>query len=94
MNGLKNMKRYHIARVYRRDNPKMTKGRFREFYQCDIDIAGEYDLMVPDAEVFAAIVDCLTQLQVGKFMIKVRRLPPFSLSRGSSATDDPLGSAL
>jgi len=28
------MKRYHIAKVYRRDNPAMTRGRFREFYQC------------------------------------------------------------
>ena len=34
MNRIKQMKRYHIARVYRRDNPAMTKGRFREFYQC------------------------------------------------------------
>src|SRR5579871_932763 len=30
----KHMKRYHIAKVYRRDNPAMTKGRYREFYQC------------------------------------------------------------
>jgi histidyl-tRNA synthetase len=29
-----NIKRYHIAKVYRRDNPAMTKGRMREFYQC------------------------------------------------------------
>ena len=34
------MKRYHIAKVYRRDQPIMTKGRYREFYQCDFDIAG------------------------------------------------------
>jgi histidyl-tRNA synthetase len=31
---IKNIKRYHIAKVYRRDNPAMTKGRMREFYQC------------------------------------------------------------
>ena len=29
----------------------MSKGRFREFYQCDFDIAGKYGLMIPDAEV-------------------------------------------
>jgi len=29
-----NIKRYHIAKVYRRDQPAMSKGRFREFYQC------------------------------------------------------------
>lgn len=28
------IKRYHIAKVYRRDQPAMNKGRFREFYQC------------------------------------------------------------
>ena len=34
MNKIKNIKRYHIAKVYRRDNPAMTRGRYREFYQC------------------------------------------------------------
>lgn len=36
MNGkeYQNFKRYHIAKVYRRDQPAMTKGRMREFYQC------------------------------------------------------------
>ncbi len=29
----------------------MNRGRFREFYQCDLDIAGAYPLMVPDAEI-------------------------------------------
>ena len=30
----RNIKRYHIARVYRRDQPAMNRGRYREFYQC------------------------------------------------------------
>jgi histidyl-tRNA synthetase len=51
LNGLGNIKRYHIARVYRRDQPQAARGRFREFFQCDFDIAGAYPLMVPDAEV-------------------------------------------
>ena len=38
MHGISNLERYHIARVYRKDNP--SKGRYREFYQCDCDIAG------------------------------------------------------
>jgi len=44
MNGFQyqNIKRYQIAKVYRRDQPAMTKGRMREFYQCDFDIAGVY----------------------------------------------------
>lgn len=34
MNKISSIKRYHIAKVYRRDNPATTKGRYREFYQC------------------------------------------------------------
>jgi histidyl-tRNA synthetase len=30
--NLASIKRFHIAKVYRRDNPQMSKGRFREFY--------------------------------------------------------------
>ena len=37
--------------MYRRDQPQMARGRFREFFQCDFDIAGSYPTMVPDAEV-------------------------------------------
>ena len=49
--AISNIKRYHIAKVYRRDQPQMTKGRFREFYQCDLDIAGSYPSMIPDSEI-------------------------------------------
>jgi histidyl-tRNA synthetase len=34
MNKIQTIKRYQIAKVYRRDNPAMTKGRYREFVQC------------------------------------------------------------
>lgn len=54
---IQNIKRYHIAKVYRRDQPAMTKGRMREFYQCDFDIAGSYDPMLPDAEVIRVICE-------------------------------------
>src|SRR3954469_10822586 len=40
---IQNIQRYHIAKAYRRDQPAMNKGRMREFYQCDFDIAGSYD---------------------------------------------------
>ncbi|KAJ1962895.1 Cytoplasmic and mitochondrial histidine tRNA synthetase, partial [Dimargaris xerosporica] len=73
MNGVQyqNIKRYHIGKVYRRDQPAMTKGRMREFYQCDFDIAGAYESMVPDAEIVKIGVEVLTALDVGEFMIKV-----------------------
>ncbi|KAF5019026.1 hypothetical protein F66182_8976 [Fusarium sp. NRRL 66182] len=54
---IQNIKRYHIAKVYRRDQPAMTKGRMREFYQCDFDIAGTYDPMLPDGEVIRIITE-------------------------------------
>ncbi len=57
LNGLGNIKRYHIARVYRRDQPQAARGRFREFFQCDFDIAGAYPSMVPDAEVLKVCVN-------------------------------------
>lgn len=45
--------------------------RFREFYQCDIDIAGEFDPMIPDAECLRIAVEVLTALDVGDFVMKV-----------------------
>ena len=36
MNRITAMKRYHIGRVYRRDQPSAHQGRWREFYQCVI----------------------------------------------------------
>ncbi|XP_053574579.1 histidine--tRNA ligase, cytoplasmic [Bombina bombina] len=74
MNKINNMKRYHIAKVYRRDNP--ARGRYREFYQCDFDIAGQYDPMIPDAECLKIVHEILSELQLGEFLIKVndRRL--------------------
>ena len=70
-NKISSMKRYHIAKVYRRDNPKMTRGRYREFYQCDFDIAGDFDAMVPDAECVKIIVEILDKLNLGQYKIYV-----------------------
>jgi histidyl-tRNA synthetase len=36
--SVQSFKRYQIAKVYRRDQPAMTKGRMREFYQCDFEV--------------------------------------------------------
>lgn len=73
MNGkeYQNIKRYHIAKVYRRDQPAMTKGRMREFYQCDFDVAGTYDAMIPDSEILRVLSECLTALDLGEFTIKI-----------------------
>ncbi|ELP83530.1 histidyl-tRNA synthetase, cytoplasmic, putative [Entamoeba invadens IP1] len=70
-NGVKKIKRYQIGKVYRRDQPYMTKGRQREFCQCDFDIAGEYDPMIPDAEIVSILNEVLTDLEIGEFRIKI-----------------------
>lgn len=71
MNKISSIKRYHIARVYRRDNPSMQKGRYREFYQCDFDIAGSYDAMLPDAECLRVVSEILSDLKLSAYVIKV-----------------------
>ena len=70
-NNIASIKRYHIAKVYRRDQPAMTKGRMREFYQCDFDIAGNYDTMVPDSEILALLCDGLNGLGIQDFKVKL-----------------------
>ncbi|KAG2226122.1 hypothetical protein INT45_011739 [Circinella minor] len=73
MNGkeYQNFKRYHIAKVYRRDQPAMTKGRMREFYQCDFDIAGTYDSMIADSEILKILTEALDNLDVGQYTVKI-----------------------
>jgi len=70
-NGVKELKRYQIAHVYRRDQPYMTRGRYREFIQCDFDIAGNYYDMFADAECIKVIYEVLTGLEFEEFDIKV-----------------------
>lgn len=71
VHGISNIKRYHIAKVYRRDQPQMSRGRFREFFQCDFDIAGVYSPMVPDAEVLKVLVEILDDLALGDYEVKI-----------------------
>jgi len=71
LNSIAAIKRYHIAKVYRRDQPQMNRGRFREFFQCDFDIAGAYSTMVPDAEVLKVLVEILDDLSLGEYEVKL-----------------------
>jgi len=71
MNKITNIKRYQIAKVYRRDNPSVTRGRYREFYQCDYDIAGQYDEMIPEAECVFVATEIMKSLDVGQFKVKI-----------------------
>lgn len=72
-NRLTTMKRFHIGKVFRLDDPKMTRGRFREFYQCDFDIAGDFDSMISDAECLKILVEILDRLSIGNYRISVTK---------------------
>lgn len=70
INRIANWKRFQIGKVYRRDQPQMKKGRYREFYQCDFDIVGVGAVMAQDAEVLKIVVEILTQLEFN-FVVKI-----------------------
>jgi histidyl-tRNA synthetase len=61
-------KRYHIAPVWRAEKPQ--RGRFREFWQCDADIAGAAS-MLADAEVIAILGEALSAVGLPNFTIQV-----------------------
>ena len=44
----------------------VARGRMREFYQCDFDIAGEYDAMIPDAEILRIMVEVFEGVGLGR----------------------------
>ncbi len=69
----KPFKRYQIQPVWRADKP--GRGRFREFYQCDIDSVGLASPLV-DAEIVAVIAESLRALEMPEFTIRIssRRL--------------------
>ena len=68
-------RRYQIQRVYRGE--RAQRGRFREFYQCDIDVIGKDNLSIRyDAEIPATIYAVFRDLAIGDFTIQLnnRRL--------------------
>src|SRR5450432_3781508 len=61
-------KRYQIQPVWRADRP--ARGRFREFYQCDIDAIGSTSPIV-EAEIIFAVSEILTTLGFNDFVIRL-----------------------
>ncbi len=63
-------KRYQIGKVYRGE--RAQKGRFREFYQADIDIIGDGELsIIHDAEIPSIIYDIFKSLGIENFKIRI-----------------------
>jgi histidyl-tRNA synthetase len=68
-------KRFQIQKVYRGE--RSQRGRFREFYQCDIDVVGQDKLPIAyDAELPAVVFGIFKEINIGKFTIHInnRRL--------------------
>ncbi|KAL4064856.1 hypothetical protein V8B97DRAFT_1985926 [Scleroderma yunnanense] len=90
---------WQVGKVYRRDNPVMSKGRMREFMQADLDIVGLWDPMIPDAEIVSLLCTILSRLDVGDFTVKINHrkildgifevcgVPPEKIRTISSAVD-------
>jgi len=77
---------YHIGPVWRADKPQ--RGRFREFYQCDIDVIGSASENC-EVELLLATDRVLKALNIGKFKIRVsdkRILPTWLSSLGGDAS--------
>jgi histidyl-tRNA synthetase len=63
-------RRYQMQRVYRGE--RAQRGRFREFYHCDIDVIGKDSLSVRyDAEIPAVIYSIFRELDIGAFTIQL-----------------------
>jgi histidyl-tRNA synthetase len=61
-------KRYQIQPVWRADRP--ARGRFREFYQCDVDALGSASAVI-EAELCAAVSEALVALGFDDFVIRI-----------------------
>lgn len=63
-------RRYQIQKVWRGERPQ--SGRFREFYQCDIDVIGDGTLsLLTDAEMPAVIYRIFSEIGIGPFVIRI-----------------------
>src|SRR5438309_3098330 len=85
-------RRYHIGPVWRADRPQ--KGRYREFYQCDIDVVGGSSSAY-EVEVITATERVLKELSLGKYRFRLsdKRLLPLVL-QGFGVAKNQLGPIL
>src|SRR6185369_11249149 len=85
-------KRYQIQPVWRADRPQ--RGRFREFYQCDIDAIGSTSPVV-EAELLAAVSEVLGRLRFESFEIRLNHRRALTALLECAGVPEPLhGDAL
>ncbi|MDQ3487342.1 MAG: histidine--tRNA ligase [Acidobacteriota bacterium] len=80
-------KRYQIQPVWRADRP--ARGRFREFYQCDVDAIGSRSTVV-ETEMLAAVSEVLTTLGFSDFTIQLNHRALLTALLNASGIDDAL----
>ncbi len=86
-------RRYQIQKVWRGETPQARKGRFREFYQCDIDIINRDKLSyLAEAEIPSVIHSVFREMGIGEFRIRINNrkvlkgvLQRFNVSDDNSA---------
>jgi histidyl-tRNA synthetase len=65
-------RRYQIQRVWRGETPQARKGRWREFYQCDIDVINRDKLSyLAEAEIPSVIYSVFKEMAIGEFRIRI-----------------------
>ncbi len=85
-------KRYQIQPVWRADRP--GKGRYREFFQCDVDALGS-ESMVAEAEVASAVGEALLELGFADFRININHRQLLrALIRGAGIPSELEGTSL
>jgi histidyl-tRNA synthetase len=80
-------KRYQFQPVWRADRPQPRQGRFREFYQCDMDSVGTKSLLA-DAEVIAATNELMNTVGVKSFNIRINHRKLLSAIVGLAGLPD------
>lgn len=80
-------RRYQIQPVWRADNP--GKGRFREFYQCDVDVVGTRSTLA-EVEVCAAVCECLGRLGFEGYRVRLNHRGLLRALIGAAGVDASL----
>src|SRR5688500_20298861 len=87
---------YQIQRVWRGETPQAKKGRFREFYQCDIDIINRDHLSyLAEAEIPSVIYSVFSEMAIGELRIRINNRKLLKgILHGFSARDDRAAAVL
>ena len=80
-------KRYQIQPVWRADRP--ARGRFREFFQCDVDAIGSRSPLV-EVEILSAVSEILATLGFGDFTIQLNHRELLTHTLQAAGIDPPL----